>query len=127
MSLLVILNNSDVMDQKTLLNNIKEYMENAKYTYGKKNFNSAITLFFKALVAACDLELFKKFGIIPSSHENRFRLLQKKMPDVYKILDRDFPLYIESYTTVTSKDTTDLVKSDVEQLIKKFGTDKEIA
>lgn len=114
----------DTADDKDILKNIKEYLGYARLADSKGDNNTAITLFFKALVAACDWFVLQKTGSAPSSHEGRFRLLQIKFPELYRILDRDFPLYTESYRSVVAKEAVDLVKHDVEQLLKDIGIEK---
>ena len=79
--------------EQILLENTKEYTEFALGAFQQGKFNSATTLYFKALVALCDLYLFRKEGIIPSSHSQRFKILEEKYPLLYQIVDRDFPFY----------------------------------
>ena len=109
-----------------LLNNLAEYLRNGRNAYVKNENNTAITLFFKALVTICDIHILQKTGAIPSSHENRFSILEEKFSFLYEIMDRDFPYYRESYRTITKKDFVELVKNDAEYLIKKLGLDKKI-
>ena len=112
------------MDQlEVLLKNLKEYLKYAIEAYKKENYNTAVTLFFKALVTICDIEIFKKMKMIPSSHENRFRTLENGFPYLYRIADKDFPYYTDSYRITISKRVVDLVKEDVEKLLKEFGLD----
>lgn len=112
------------MDQlKILLENLKEYLSYARKAYDEENYNTAVTLFFKALVTICDIEIFRKTSSIPSSHENRFRTLENKFPHLYRVVDKDFPYYTDSYRIIISKKIVDLVKEDVEKLLKEFGLD----
>ena len=56
------------MEQLDILyRNMKEYLSYAKEAYRKEDYNTAITLFFKALITICDIEIFIKLNIIPSS------------------------------------------------------------
>ncbi len=111
---------------EVLLKNLKEYLKYANEAYAKGGFNTAMTLFFKALVAICDYVVLQKTGTIPSSHENRFRLLEIKFPSLYRIIDRDFPYYTESYRISVDKKLVDLVRQDVENLVKQFKLDEKI-
>ncbi|MDD3175210.1 MAG: hypothetical protein PHU51_01925 [Candidatus Nanoarchaeia archaeon] len=101
--------------EQILIQNYEEYYSFALDAYNKQKYNSATTLFFKALVSLCDLFLFRKEGQIPSSHTNRFRSLEK-YPEVYEIVDRDFPFYQDSYTARMDKDIAELLKNDVEDV-----------
>lgn len=109
-----------------LISNIREYLNYAKEAYEKNDFNTAITLFFKALVTICDYEILRKTGSTPYSHESRFRKLESDFPHLYRIIDRDFPYYTDSYRITISKRIVDLVKGDVEKLIKELGLEEKI-
>ncbi len=111
---------------ETLLKNLQEYLRNARNAYDKGEHNTAITLFFKALVTIADWYILSKTGVVPSSHENRFRILESKFHFLYRILDRDFPYYTDSYRMTIKKDIVDLVRDDVEKLIREFKLDKKI-
>ncbi len=111
------------MDEKEqiLRENFKEYYELGLDALKRSKFNSATTLFFKAIAALCDLYIFKKEGYVPSSHSNRFRILEEKYPEVYKIIDRDFPFYQESYTKKMNMEAALLLKEDAERIKSLLG------
>lgn len=71
------------------------------------------------------LKFSKKTKSIPSSRENRFRILETKFPYLYRIIDKDFPYYTDSYRITIGKRVVDLVKEDVEKLLKEFGLDEK--
>lgn len=107
--------------ERILIENVKEYYEFGLKAFHEKKFNSATTLFFKALASLADLFILKKEGKIPSSHQNRFRILEKKYLDVYNVLDKDFPFYQDSYTNKMDYETANLLKNDVEKFKKDFN------
>ena len=107
-----------VAREEILLLNISEYMDFAGQAYRKGNFNTAVTLYFKAMAAMIDLHLLRKEGAIPSSHSNRFRILKEKYARLYDIADRDFPFYQDSYTNRMDKEAADLLKEDAEEVKK---------
>ncbi len=109
-----------------LLKNIKEFLAYAYEAYRKGNYNTAMTLFFKALVSIVDYHLFLKTGAVPSSHEGRFRTLESRFPGLYRVVDADFPLYTESYRIAVSRSDTEKVKLDVESLIRQFKLEEKI-
>ena len=111
------------MDEKEeiLIDNFNEYFSLGLEVFNKKKFNSATTLFFKAIAALCDLYILRKEGNIPSSHSNRFRIMEEKFPDLYKIADRDFPFYQDSYTKKMDEESAKLLKEDAETLKKILG------
>lgn len=86
-------------------------------TYNQEKLKKFICYIIQQI---CDIEIFRKTSSIPSSHENRFRTLENKFPHLYRVVDKDFPYYTDSYRIIISKRIVDLVKEDVEKFIKEF-------
>lgn len=107
--------------EKILVENFNEYFNLGLEALNKNKFNSATTLFFKAIAALCDLYILKKEGRLPSSHSDRFRILEEKYPEIYRIADRDFPFYQESYTQKMDKEAAELLREDAQNLKKILG------
>ncbi|MFH1072331.1 MAG: hypothetical protein V1743_02790 [Nanoarchaeota archaeon] len=97
----------------------KEYFDAGEDELKKERYNSALVLYFKSLVALIDLYIFEKTGDTPSSHTNRFRILRNKFPDIYDILDKDFPFYQNSYIQILGKDLTEVIKDDAKTMANK--------
>ena len=108
------------MDEKEriLKENVQEYMDFAEYAFKAQKYNSATTLFFKGICAAVDLFILKKEGAAPSSHTSRFRIAQEKYPELYDILDKDFPFYQDSYTHKMDRETAEVLKEDAQRIAK---------
>jgi len=106
--------------EKILLSNISEYFNAALKHKQAKEYNSAVTLFFKAIAALGDLFLLRKERSIPNSHTKRFEILKNKYREIYLILDRDFPFYQDSYTNRMDNETAELLKNDAKELAKKL-------
>ena len=104
--------------EKELIENINEFYNSAAKAEQENKYNVSATLFFKALAVLSDLYIFKKQGKIPSSHSERFRILEEKYPDIYKLLDKNFSFYQDSYRTKLNKEICEVLKNDAEQLIK---------
>ncbi|MBU0760846.1 MAG: hypothetical protein KJ600_01980 [Nanoarchaeota archaeon] len=104
--------------KNVLVENAREYQRNALESERKGDYNSAVTLFFKALAALCDIYIFKKENFIPSSHTERFRVLEMKYPDFYNVIDKDFSFYQESYTAKMNKETCEVLRNDVKKLFE---------
>ncbi|MBS3113658.1 hypothetical protein J4448_01020 [Candidatus Woesearchaeota archaeon] len=104
--------------EKILRDNFDEYFHLALKVFDEQKYNSATTLFFKAIVALCDLFLLKRESRVPSSHSDRFRTIEEKYPELYKILDRDFPFYQDSYTKKMDKESAGLLKDDIGKIKK---------
>lgn len=104
--------------ERILMDNFNEYFDLGLESYKQEKFNAAATLFFKAIAALCDLYILRKENISPSSHTNRFRILEEKYPLLYRIIDRDFPFYQDSYTKKMDKESVALLKEDAETIKK---------
>ncbi|MDO8740874.1 MAG: hypothetical protein Q7J54_04870 [Candidatus Woesearchaeota archaeon] len=101
-----------------LKENFYEYYELGVSAFKQGKHNTATTLFFKALVALCDIYILRKEGRVPTSHSDRFRVLEEKFREIYKIVDRDFPFYQDSYTKKMDKESAELIKNDIEKIRK---------
>lgn len=97
----------------------KEYYQSGVEELSKKRNNSAVTLFFKCILSLTDLFILKNKKITPSSHSERFRIVQQNFPDLYDILDKDFPFYQDSYNLILSKELAEIIKNDAEKIAKK--------
>jgi len=109
--------------EDVLINDAKEYFKNALEAQNKNEFNTAVTLFFKVISALCDLFILRKEGSIPSSHTNRFRILEARYKELYNLIDKDFPFYQESYKTRLTKEVSLILFEDVKKISKIVGID----
>ncbi|MCK5149341.1 hypothetical protein KAJ87_00250 [Candidatus Pacearchaeota archaeon] len=101
-----------------LKENIREFYSSALKAEQERKYNVAVTLFFKALALLSDLYIFEKENKIPNSHSDRFRILDSKYPEIYKILDKNFSFYQDSYRIKLNKEICEVFRNDAEQLIK---------
>ena len=97
----------------------KEYYQSAVEELAKSRNNSAVVLFFKSLVSLIDLYVLQKTGNTPSSHNDRFRKTQDSFPEVYNLLDKDFPFYQNSYIQIMTKELAEVIKEDAESMAEK--------
>ena len=109
------------MKKEILEKTAKEYFASAEDELKKQRFNSAVVLFFKALVSFTDLLLLNKINVSPSSHNDRFRKTQENFPEVYNLLDKDFPFYQDSYIKIMTKELVEVIKDDARTVAKKAG------
>ncbi len=107
--------------KEILRENVNEYYRNGSNAHKRGEYNSSVTLFFKAISGLCDLFLLDKEGKIPSSHLERFRILESSYPKIYRIIDKDFPFYQSSYYSKLNKETSELLKEDAQRLSKIIG------
>lgn len=80
-----------------LINNAKKYFNSGEEGLKKGRYNLAVVLYFKCLVSLSDFYILRKIGESPSSPTSRFRILENKFPEVYDLVDKDFPFYQDSY------------------------------
>jgi len=104
--------------KEILLENAKEYFKNALSSEKTKEYNTSVTLFFKAISSLCDLYILEKEEITPSNHSERFRILEEKYPDIYKIIDKDLPFYQDSYKARLDKETSNMLSDDAKKLFR---------
>ena len=98
----------------------KEYFQSGKEELTKGRNNSAVVLFFKALVALADLQIYRKLGKTPSSHGERFSLAKNNLPELYNLLDKDFPFYQSSYNVFMSRELAEVIREDAEKVAKEI-------
>jgi hypothetical protein len=108
-------------EKELLLRNLGEYLKFAESAFREKSYNVAVTLYFKALVSMCDLEILRREGRIPSNHTERFALARKKYQELYDVLDKCFPLYRDSYALRIEKDTAEFIRTEVYGLAERLG------
>jgi uncharacterized protein (UPF0332 family) len=113
------------MEEEIIEKNFQEYLEVAEYSFNNKKFNSAVTLYYKALVELCDLELIRKINRIGANHTERFKLLEKNSPELYSISSKMFKFYRDSYNKQISETIAGLVKEKVENA-KRIVIDKKM-
>lgn len=98
------------MDRQIIIDALEEYIASAKDNEDKQRLRAALTLYFKALVEGCDLLLYDKLLKVPSNHTERYEMLQRFFPDIYKITSPLFAIYRKSYSQVVTKEDVKKVK-----------------
>lgn len=101
-------------EKEIIKKNFKEYIEIAEYAFNKKKFNTAVTLYYKALVELCDIELLNKTNKIGANHTERFKLLRNFSPKLYKTASKLFRFYRDSYSKEISETIAKQIKKEVE-------------
>jgi len=101
-----------------LLDNVNEFIKEAREAALNKSYNSSVTLYFKAIAVLCDIFILEKEKQIPKSHVERFQILKEKYPKLYKIIDKLFPLYQNSYRIKLNKKYVEIFENDIKQIIE---------
>lgn len=89
----------------------KEFFEWAERAYKEKSYTVAVSNYYKALAELCDYFLLKTTGFNPSNHSERFRLLHRNIPTLYKIADELFKFYRKTYSHISDQKNADFVRS----------------
>jgi len=106
-------------------NQILIFKKSADTLYSAKDYTSASILYFKTWFAIQDFVLLEKVGRSPKDHRERFRLLEKEFPDVYRELDKEFSTYRDTYSKIVEKEDCDRIRRIVENEIKDKSIDKD--
>lgn len=72
----------------------------------------------QALAVLTDAHILQQEGFIPSNHTERFRILREKYIKIYRILDKDFPLYQDSYRLKITEPIVKILENDVYEIAK---------
>jgi len=116
------------MDTKTkiILKAVNEFLETAKDAEEKNRLKSSTTMYFKAIVEACDFFIYNKLLKIPDNHRERFDYLKKFDFDLNEEVYSLFKIYRKTYSQ--SIDVADLViiKNGTEKILKKLGIYKAL-
>lgn len=107
------------MKREILEKAAKEYYDAAEDEIKKERYNSAVVLYFKSLVALIDLYILQETNNTPSSHNVRFRIIEERFPEIYDLLDKDFPFYQQSYIQIMTKELAEVIKDDVQIMAQK--------
>lgn len=84
----------------------------------KKLYKAASNLYFKALISLSDYLLLKNIGKTVSSHTERFRLLEQRIPFVYNIVDTLFSIYQNAYSKPIDKEACEEIRNGIKKIIE---------
>ena len=88
---------------KEILDNAFEFLESAEDNLIKNRFNASVSDFFKSIVTYCDYIIYRKIRNLPKNHNERFDLLKKYFPDLFKNTFELFKKYRDSYNLRLTK------------------------
>lgn len=105
---------------ETLLKNIQKIWTSAETINNLRDYTSATILYFKVLFVILDFILLRSKMHSPKDHTERFRMLQRDFPDLYKILDKYFQIYRNTYSTTIDKEKCEEIRKNVIKIIEKY-------
>lgn len=117
-----------MVSRDDLARNFKECIEGALSEESQKRHRNAVELYYKAIVALCDIIILEKEGDIPDYHKKRDEMLGRINGDLNKIRIGVHTLYRQSYyktnfTITDIKEVKNAIKTIV--MLKKPGKDIE--
>ncbi|MEW6062923.1 MAG: hypothetical protein AB1571_00940 [Nanoarchaeota archaeon] len=110
----------------TLKNSILEELVGAENEYKLGRYKNALILYSKAIFSMCDLLIAIKNLRLPKDHNERFRVLERYLPAVYKIVDKVFKKYTDTYLKPTDKESCEGMKNAIKEINSIERFDKEI-
>ena len=110
------------------ISNFKECVSGGLSEESKRRYRNAVELYYKAVVALCDIIILQEEGDIPDYHKKRDEILARLNGQVNKIRAGLHTLYRQSYykTDFTIRDTKE-IKNAIKKIVylKKLGKEIE--
>ena len=111
----------------SIINNIREHIEEGNKSYENKKYTAATNLYFKALVAIYDYVLLAKHGVRPKNHDEMFEFLKLREPYLYRIYNKCFNIYRSAYEREISEEECEELRNTVFSLLKKYSIPLHVA
>lgn len=112
------------MDLTDILeSSIIEEITGAEDEFRQKRFKNSLILYSKAVFSMCDLIILQRKLKLPENHPERFRILERYAPKVYRIVDKLFKKYTDTYLKPSDKESCEAMKNAVKNInrIERFG------
>jgi hypothetical protein len=87
---------------------------------------SATILLSKAVFALVDYILFRKYKVLPKNHAERFRILERREPELYSLLDTLWNGYTNTYHKPVAEESITLMKDAIEKISQNESTSPKI-
>jgi len=91
----------------------KEFYKWGERAYSENALRVAINNYFKALVELCDHALLKKTGRMAGNHTQRFRMLRRHLPELFRVYDDIFTFYTKTYDEFVSEEDVSYVRKGI--------------
>ena len=86
----------------------------------KANKKKAVTILLsKSIFALVDFILFKRYQLLPKNHAERFRKLEEREPEIYRILDNVWSKYTDTYSKPAVEESIMMLDRAIKEIIKK--------
>tara|TARA_Y100000310_G_C20591248_1_gene768126 strand:+ start:1038 stop:1415 length:378 start_codon:yes stop_codon:yes gene_type:complete len=116
------------MDAKTkiIIGSVQEFLETAKDAEKKNRLKSSVTMYFKAIVEACDFFIYSKILKVPDNHKDRFEHLKKFDYELNEEVHNLFNIYRKTYSQKVDVADLVIIKNGTEKILKKLGIYKTL-
>ena len=116
------------MDAKTkiILGSVQEFLDTAKDAEEKNRLKSSVTMYFKAIVEACDFFIYNKILKVPDNHQDRFLYLKKFDYGLNEEVHNLFSIYRKTYSQKVDVADLIIIKNGTEKILKKLGIYKTL-
>ena len=112
-------------NESELISGFKEFLEGGLDEEKKARYKLAVTAYFKAITQVCDLIILRKKGYAPSSHTERFRILEEEFKLIYTSVDSIFKTYRDTYFMPITKESCTLIKNEIKNILRIGELEKE--
>lgn len=89
-------------------------------------YKSTTILLSKAVFALVDYILFRKYKVLPKNHVERFRILERREPELYSLLDSLWNEYTDTYHKPAAAESITLLKDAIEKISQNESTSPKI-
>jgi len=114
------------MDQKEQLESTFTEEYKAAELILKNGMNKpALILYSKSLFALLDYIIFCKYKKLPKNHSERFRILELKDKNKYKLLDELWSKYTDSYSKPSDAEAISQFKDAIKEVSKDEAVGKK--
>lgn len=116
-----------MVEKEDLIKNFEECVNGGLSEEAQKRYRNAVELYYKAVVALCDIVILQKEDDIPDYHKKRDEILENLNGDINKIRIGLHTLYRQSYykTDFTIQDTKE-IKNAIKKIVFLKKPGKEI-
>ena len=104
---------------------LEEYLS-AELLENDAKYKAATILFSKAVFALADYIILKKYRILPKNHAERFRILERREPELYLLLDKLWSEYTRTYNKPAARESISLLKEVIKKISKNESLSQKI-
>ena len=95
---------------------IIEELEGALSEEKNKRYKNALILYSKAMFSLCDYIIAINKLKLPSDHKERFEILDRYFPAIYRIVRKVFGKYIDTYIKPSDKEGCERMKNAIREI-----------